>query len=184
MKAHQTLDEIVSLVESARTLPMSSSAVINRSELLDMLARLRAILPDDLKQAEELLKRRDQMFSEAAANAERLLTAAAEEKERLVSEAEVVRAARIEAGDMIRVAREQADQMSRQVDGYVDAKLAHLEVSVSNILDAIRRGRSQLSEAAGLYADLAAEEPAQLDYDGPASSDGDSASTDPAMARE
>lgn len=184
MEAHNTLEEILAFVESARSLPMSSSVVINRSELLDKLEKLREALPDDLKEAEALLKRRDQMFNEAAASAERLLTAAAEEKERLVSEEEVVRAARIEADEMVRVAREQSEQMSRQVDGYVDAKLAHLEVSVSNILDAIRRGRAQLSDAAGLYADLAADEPAQVQLDGPPSTDGDSGSTDPEVVRE
>lgn len=184
MKAHHTLDEIVAFVESARSLPMSSSVVINRSELLDMLGELREILPDDLKQAQDVLNRRDQMFNEAASNAERLLNAAAEEKQRLVSEEEVVRAARIEAGDMVRTAREQSEQMSRQVDGYVDAKLAHLEVSVSNILDAIRRGRTQLSEAAGLYADLAAEPASQVPLEDPASTDGDSGVTDPEAIRE
>jgi hypothetical protein len=184
MEAHNTLDEIVTFVEAARSLPMSSSAVINRSELLDMLERLRAALPDDLKQAEDVLKRRDQMFNDAAANAERLLIAAAEEKERLISDEEVVRAARIEAGEMVRAAREQSDQMSRQVDGYVDAKLAHLEVSVSNILDAIRRGRLQLSEAAGLYADLAADERSQAQLGELGSTDGDTSAADVEVVRE
>jgi len=156
METHQALDEVVASVSAARSLPMSSSAVLNRSDLLDKLAKLREILPEDLKQARDVLQRRDQILTEAAATAERLLTAAEEEKQRLISEEEVVRAARIEAGDMIQTARDQSDQMSKQVDGYVDAKLAHLEVSVSNILDAIRRGRTQLSEAAGLYAELAA----------------------------
>ena len=157
MEAHQSLDEIVAFVGAARSLPMSSSAVVNRNELLDRLGKLREILPGALKEAEDVLARRNQMLSEAAATAERLLTAAAEEKQRLISEEEVVRAARIEAGDMIQTARDQSEQMSKQVDGYVDAKLAHLEVSVSNILDAIRRGRTQLSEAAGLYAGLATQ---------------------------
>lgn len=184
MKAHHALDEIVAFVEAARSLPMSSSVVLNRSELLDMLNKLREILPDDLKQAQDVLDRRDQMLNEAASTAERLLNAAAEEKQRLVSEEEVVRAARIEAGDMVRAAREQSEQMSRQVDGYVDAKLAHLEVSVSNILDAIQRGRSQLSDAAGLYADLAADDSSQFQIEERVSTDGDAEVTSQETVRE
>lgn len=184
MKAHHTLDEVVAFVESARSLPMSSSAVINRSELLEMLGKLREVLPEDLKQAQDVLERRDQMLNESAATAERLLTAAAEEKQRLISEEEVVRAARIEAGELVRAAREQSEQMSRQVDGYVDAKLAHLEVSVSNILDAIRRGRTQLSEAAGLYADLAAEQPPQFELEDPGPGNGESEVSDSEVVRE
>ncbi len=155
MKVPEKLDQIRALVSAARTLPMSSSIVINKAELLRMLEELGELLPDDLALAEKVLDRRDAMLYEATANAERLLNAAIEERKRMISEEEVLREARIEAAELIRNAQERSEQTSREIDEYVDAKLAHLEVAVTNILDTIRQGRQRLAEP-GLYGELAA----------------------------
>jgi hypothetical protein len=55
----------------------------------------------------------------------------------------------------MRAAQERSERTSREIDEYVDAKLAHLEVSVTNILETIRQGRHRLAEP-GLYRELAA----------------------------
>lgn len=158
MKVQEKLDEIMALVAAARTLPMSSSIVVNKAELTRLLTELGELLPDDLAQAEAILSRRDAMLYEATANAERLLTAAIEERRRMVSEEEVLRQARIEAAELIQDAQERSERTSREIDEYVDAKLAHLEVSVTNILETIRQGRERLAEP-GLYRELAAPAP-------------------------
>ncbi|HSJ59997.1 MAG TPA: hypothetical protein VK895_02115 [Jiangellaceae bacterium] len=132
---------------------MSSSIVVNKAELSRLLTELGELLPDDLAQAEAVLSRRDAMLYEATANAERLLTAAIEERARMVSEEEVLREARIEAAELIRDAHERSQRTSREIDEYVDAKLAHLEVSVTNILETVRQGRQRLAQP-GLYSEL------------------------------
>lgn len=155
MKIHDKLDELVAYVEAARGLPMSSSVVINKGDITRLLAELRELLPDDLLEAQAVLERREQIITEAVANAERLLTAAEEEKQRLVADEEVLRQARIEAGTVMQAARAESEHMAREIDGYVDAKLAHLEVSITKLLDTVRQGRDHLAEP-GLYSDLAA----------------------------
>jgi hypothetical protein len=154
VKVQEKLDEIRALVSGARSLPMSSSIVVNKAELSRLLTELGELLPDDLAQAEAVLSRRDAMLYEATANAERLLTAAFEERARMISDEEVLREARIEAADLIRDAQERSQRTSREIDEYVDAKLAHLEVSVTNILETVRQGRQRLAQP-GLYSELA-----------------------------
>lgn len=153
MKIRDKLDELIALVAAARSLPMSSSVVINKAELTRLLDELRELLPEDVVAAHAILERQDAILTDAVASAERLLTAAADERRKLVSETEVVREARIEAAEMIQAAREQSEQMTRDVDGYVDAKLAHLEVSVTKLLDNVRQGRERLAQPE-LYAEL------------------------------
>jgi hypothetical protein len=154
VKVQEKLDEIRALVSGARSLPMSSSIVVNKAELSRLLTELGELLPDDLAQAEAVLSRRDAMLYEATANAERLLTAAIEERARMISDEEVLREARIEAAELIRDAQERSQRTSREIDEYVDAKLAHLEVSVTNILETVRQGRQRLAQP-GLYSELA-----------------------------
>lgn len=155
LDAHDKLDQIIAFVDGAKTLPMSSSVMINKAELTRMLEEVRAALPEELQAAQKVLRQRDDLLSDATANAERLLVAAEEERQRLVSEEEVLREARTQAGQAIQAAREKTEQMRTDVNAYVDAKLAHLEVSVSSILDTVRQGRVRLSDP-NAYAELAA----------------------------
>lgn len=168
MEAQDKLDEVAAYVESARTLPMSSSIVVNKSELMRLLDDLRSLLPEDLIAAQAVLARRHEMLADATSSAERLLEAAEEERQRLVSDQEVLRAARIEAGQVLEKAEERADAVRRDVDDYVDAKLAHLELSVAQILDTVRQGRERLAQPGpypALYGALAADDgrPSELE---------------------
>src|SRR5262249_48752389 len=56
---HEKLDEITSLVEQARAMPMSASCIVNRPELLTLLEELRALLPQEIDLAEQLLAGRE-----------------------------------------------------------------------------------------------------------------------------
>ena len=67
MDVHDKLDEIVAYLESARAMPMSSSAVVNRSELLARLDAVRAMLPGSLRAAEMVLDQREELLAEAKA---------------------------------------------------------------------------------------------------------------------
>ena len=157
MDVHDKLDEIVAYLESARAMPMSSSAVVNRSELLARLDAVRAMLPGSLRAAEMVLDQREELLAEAKANAERIIEAATQEQERLVSEHGVLVAAETKAEEIRAAAIAKADDMRGQVDDYVDAKLAHLELAVDKILDTVRQGRERL-RGSDSYGELGAAE--------------------------
>jgi chromosome segregation ATPase len=154
MDVNDKLDEIVKYVESARSMPMSSSSVINRTELLGQLEALREMLPATLDEADKLLGERAQVLAQAQADADALKTASQEERDRLIAEHEILTAAQTRAEETLAAAAAKADELSRGVDDYVDAKLAHLEVAVDRILDTVRQGRERLRKTSA-YADLA-----------------------------
>ncbi|MEO9240058.1 MAG: hypothetical protein ABI418_18430, partial [Jatrophihabitantaceae bacterium] len=54
----EVLTELVEMVETARTLPMSSSCVIGREKALDLLDALREVLPAELIEARRLVAQR------------------------------------------------------------------------------------------------------------------------------
>jgi hypothetical protein len=91
---HDKLDELVRLVEDARAMPMSASALVNRAEVLELLAELGQLMPEQLDQADLLLADREAVVEQGRAEAARLVALAEAEHDRLVEETEVVRAAR------------------------------------------------------------------------------------------
>jgi vacuolar-type H+-ATPase subunit H len=140
----QKLDEITSTVENARSMPMSASIVVNKAELIAMLAELREALPTELAQAQQTVQQGDQVVEGARREAERILQEAQNERARLISGTEIGRHAQAEADRILLEARGESEEERREADDYVDSKLANFEVVLTKTLGAIGRGRAKL----------------------------------------
>lgn len=144
MDVQKKLDEIVSAVSGARSMPMSASCVVNRAELLSMLEEVRQALPGSLAQAQELIGDREQMVEQARQEAERIIGQAHAERGSLISDTEVARRSQAEADRILAEARKEAEEIRAEADDYVDSKLANFEVVLTKTLGSVGRGREKL----------------------------------------
>ncbi|MEU1676633.1 ATP synthase F0 subunit B [Streptomyces roseifaciens] len=144
MDVQKKLDEIVTAVTGARSMPMSASCVINRAELLALLEELRAGLPGSLARAQELIGDREQMVAEAREEAERIIESARAHRGSLISDTEVARQSQEEADRILAEARRQAGEVRAEADDYVDSKLANFEVVLTKTIGSVDRGREKL----------------------------------------
>lgn len=139
------LDEITAAVESARAMPMSASCVVNRTELLALLDELRDLLPAAMRHAQSVLQDKDGVLAEGRREASRIIAQAREERQRMLAETEVYAEAKAEADRLLWEAQAAAEAMQRDVDDYVDGKLANFEIVLSKTLTAVERGRAKLA---------------------------------------
>ncbi|MEU6668351.1 cell division initiation protein [Streptomyces sp. NPDC046727] len=144
MDVQKKLDEIVSTVSGARSMPMSASCVINRAELLAMLEEVRQALPGSLAQAQELIGDREQMVEQARQEAERIIESAHAQRGSLISDTEIARRSQAEADRILAEARTEAEEVRAEADDYVDSKLANFEVVLTKTLGSVGRGREKL----------------------------------------
>ncbi|MCL3995917.1 cell division initiation protein [Streptomyces lavenduligriseus] len=144
MDVQKKLDEIVSTVSGARSMPMSASCVVNRAELLALLEEVRQALPGSLAQARELIGDREQMVEQARQEAERIIESAHAERGSLVAGTEIARRAQAEADRILAEARKEAEEIRAEADDYVDSKLANFEVVLTKTLGSVGRGREKL----------------------------------------
>ncbi len=155
------LQQIQELVEQARSMPLSSSAMVNREELLELIEAARTNLPEEVKQARWVVKDREELLSKARRDGETIVDEALAEQSRLVSQQEVVRAAHGEAERIVAEAREQARQLRLEAEDYIDGKLAEYEAileraaeDLERSLGQIRRGREKLRGMSSAVIDL------------------------------
>ncbi|MEV7832570.1 cell division initiation protein [Streptomyces subrutilus] len=144
MDVQKKLDEIVAAVGGARSMPMSTSCVINRADLLARLEEVRKALPGSLAQAQELIGGREQMVEEARREAERIIESAHSQRGSLVSDTEVARRSQAEADRILDEARREAEEIRAEADDYVDSKLANFEVVLGKTIGSVDRGREKL----------------------------------------
>jgi hypothetical protein len=146
MDVQDKLAQIIQLVEDARAMPMSASCLVNREEALGLLDELRAMLPEQLEQADVLLSDRDAVVEEGREAAKRLLDQARAEHDRLVEEQAVVMGARERAAIVITEANTESTRLLADADDYVDRKLAEFEIALDRLTQQVQRGRARLSE--------------------------------------
>lgn len=162
MDANALIAELRSLIEGARSMPMSTSAVVNRAEALDLIARLEGVLAGAPSCGPDAVPDGD--GSAQSLNAQRAIADADREFDRRVSESEVFRVAKIEADKERRSASREAAELRQQADDYVDTRLATFEITLTRTLEAVSRGRARLqgrSHFAELAPDADGDEPAE-----------------------
>ena len=140
----ERIDELQLLVEEAKAVPLSSSAVINRDEFLELLAQLKEAVPDEVRQARWMSRDRDELLARARKEAERIVTEAQEQRDRLLSRTEIVSAAHREAERITDEGKERSARMRIEAEDYIDQKLAAFEILLNKTLSTVARGREQL----------------------------------------
>jgi len=139
------LHDLRAAVEEARSVPMSASVMINRSDFVDLLASLETAIDQTLSQAIEVVGDREAVLADGITQAEEIVRAAEMEREALVSETDVFRLAEIRASEITEAAEKAAEELQRETDQYVEEKLANFELTLERTLELVRRGRARLS---------------------------------------
>jgi vacuolar-type H+-ATPase subunit H len=139
------VDEIVTLIEHARAMPMSrANCVVDRGQVLGALQQLRDDLPSEVRRAVALLEERDKIIDAGRREAERIISEGEAEHARLVSINEIVVSAEHEGARIVAEARAEAQRLREEVDDYVDTALANFEQLLTRSLASIERGRDKM----------------------------------------
>lgn len=153
MDVQERLDELTVLVEDAKSMPLSASCIINRTQVLDLIDEIRQLLPESVHRADELLADREAVVQDGRREADRILERARAEADRMISEHEVYLAAVAEAEALRRDTIDDTARMRRETDDYIDGKLATFEITLHKTLQAVDRGRERLRSQ--MYQELA-----------------------------
>ena len=138
-RLYETVDELSSVIENARSVPMSGgSCMVPRDVLLDLLDDLRENLPDEVHAAGAIVEQRTEILQQAQAEAERLTG-------RIRSETEqVVGAARRQREEILGTARRQRDDLLARAQAEAEDLLAQAEEEAQQIVEEARRHREAL----------------------------------------
>jgi F0F1-type ATP synthase membrane subunit b/b' len=129
------LTQLEELVRDAKSMPLSSSVLISRDEVLEMLREMQEALPEEIKQARWVVKDREELLTKARAEGDRIIEQAHEEQRRMAMKVEVAQRAEQEAAQMLQDAEDTTGGMRREAEDYVDGKLAQFEITLRKILE-------------------------------------------------
>ncbi len=155
--AEELLRRVADLVASARPMPLSASAMINKEEVLELLEEAIGRLPDELREARWLRKEREEYLTKMRSDGDEILDAARVHAERMVQRTEVVKAAEHRARRIVEGAEAEARRLRLECEDFCDQRLAGFEIVLERTLKLVASGREKL-QATNLPRDDAHDE--------------------------
>ena len=143
--AETWLRRAIDLVANAPRIPLSSSPRVDGDELLELLDRALASLPQELRQARWMLKERQEFVNKTRREANELLDEARAQAERMVQRTEVVRAAEARARHVVETAESDSRRMRLETEDFLDQRLASFEILLDKLSRTVAAGRQKLS---------------------------------------
>ncbi|HEY0401696.1 MAG: hypothetical protein JWQ37_1995 [Blastococcus sp.] len=137
-RLYETVDELTTVIENARSVPMSGSCMVPRDHLLDLLDDLRESLPEDVQAAGAIVEQRTEILQQAQAEAERLTGRTRAESEQLLS------SARRQREELLGTARRQRDELLAGAQAEAEELLADAEAEAERLIVEGRAHREAL----------------------------------------
>ena len=132
------------MVQTAKAMPLSTSVLVSRDDLCDVLERAVNSFPNELRQARWLLKERQEFIAEKEREADALLEEVKVQAERMVQRTEIVRQANHVAQRILDDANEEARRLRHEAEDYADQKLASFEIVLDRTIKTVKAGREKL----------------------------------------
>ena len=118
------IDRLEEQIGEARRLPIGTGSVIDRRRLLDLVDQLRAAVPAEVREANAVLTKKEEVLAHADEEAALRLSRADDEVARRVSESDVVKAAEVRAQEIIAEGRRETEGLINEARRQAEAKSA------------------------------------------------------------
>ena len=149
MNVNELLDTIEDLLEESTGMPLSGGKrIVDVEQIRDYLDEIRANLPGELRQAQQIVNDRSQIVETANAQAQVIVKKAEERARILVSEAEIVKAAQQRAGEITSAAQTEARTLRQTVTDYCDNMLKNTEETMVENAAQVKNVRANLRQNA------------------------------------
>ena len=149
MNVNELLDTIEDTLEESTSMPLSGGKrLVDVEKVRDYLDDIRANLPGELRQAQQIVHDRAQIEDTAKAQAQAIVKKAEERARILVSDAEIVKAAQQRAAEITAAAQSESRTLRQTVTDYCDNMLKTTEEAMVENAAQVKNVRANLRQNA------------------------------------
>lgn len=138
------VQRVIDVINAARPMPLSTSVMVSRDEVVELLEAALLELPEEVREARWLLKEREDLLSKARVDAGLVIEEARTRVAQMVQGNEVVRSAERKARQIVEQAESQARRRQHEVDDYCDQRLEQFADALEKVQGAIVNARTRL----------------------------------------
>ena len=144
MELFNVLNELEELIEGSTKIPFTRKIMVDEDKVLDYLDRIRAVLPEEVRQAKWVVQERDKVLLDTKKEASKLIENAQKQVLQQADESEVVQHSRAMAEEIVEQSKMVAMEMREGARSYAEDILRNLEDNLNKVLNEIQQGRVEL----------------------------------------
>jgi hypothetical protein len=133
------LDQLEEMVGISKRVPFSNKVMVEEEHFLDLVEQLRIAIPNEVKQAQRVVRDRERIIAESQMEASRIVEAARSRAEYLISEHGVLNEARQRSEELLEQAEERKKRELGEIDIYAMEQFNKVSQAVQDGLDIIER---------------------------------------------
>ncbi len=151
MEILELIDRAEALIGASTKVPLAQKRMINTEDILDLIDQMRVAVPQDIKEAAQVLQKRDSVINQGLMQAKGILSAAEEEARIKVRESSIAKEAEAHGGqivaeaerkanNIIAMAEKQAQARRQDADAYALQILRDIDARLGNALEEVKGG--------------------------------------------
>jgi hypothetical protein len=131
------VDRLEELVGIGKRVPFSGRVMVEEEQFLALVDQLRIAVPNEIKQAQRVIRERERIVAEAQDEASRILETARKRAEYFVSEQGILHEARQQSEDLFRQVEERKKRSKGEIDVYALQQFTKVEEAMREGLEII-----------------------------------------------
>ncbi len=113
------VDRLEELFNESKPIPLTHSVVVDEDRMLEIIDQMRISIPDEVKNAQQIIAQRDRVLAQAQEEANRTVKLAKNKGDDIVARDAIVEAAQIRADQLLTQARAEAEVIRSEADDYI-----------------------------------------------------------------
>jgi cell division septum initiation protein DivIVA len=139
------VDRLEELFNESRPIPLTHNVIVDEDRMLEIIDQMRISIPDEVKNAEQIISQRDRVLAQAQEEANRTIKLAKDKGDDIVARDAIVEAAQSRAEQIIAQARAEAENVRMDADDYIIETLGSLEAELTRLINQARNGIASLT---------------------------------------
>jgi vacuolar-type H+-ATPase subunit H len=131
------VDRLEELVGIGKRVPFSGRVMVEEEQFLALVDQLRIAVPNEIKQAQRVIKERERIISESQEEAAKILETARKRAEYFVSEQGILNEARQQSEELLRQVEERRNRSKSEIDDFALQQFNKLEEAMREGLEII-----------------------------------------------
>jgi len=152
------IDELESRLTEGRRLPLTSNVVVDEEEIFDIINEMRSRIPEEVRQAQRIVREKERIIAQAHEEAERIVALAEEKAREVLGQQEIVKGAQARADTILERAQREAEKLKADADDYVVAVLSQLESQLESLIVTVQNGIRLVQEREAIAQSAGTEE--------------------------
>ena len=139
------VDRLEELFNESKPIPLTHSVVVDEDRMLEIIDQMRISIPDEVKNAQQIIAQRDRVLAQAQEEANRTVKLAKNKGDDIVARDAIVEAAQVRADQLLTQARAEAEVIRVEADDYIIESLTALEAELDRLTAQARNGIASLT---------------------------------------